>query len=370
MDFIDLRAQYEQIGEEIEAQVLSVLRSGRYILGPQGEQLEDSLAKFVGIEHAVACSSGTDALVLALMTYGVRPGDLVVTSPFTFYATAEAISLLGAVPVFADIDASTFNVSIDAFRNAVASALPSGRLAGAIGVDMFGLPAPYASLRAELPDNCFLIEDAAQSLGATLDGKVAGGLADMGCTSFFPSKPLGGYGDGGAVFTRSADQAETLRSLRMHGQGVQRYEHVAVGMNGRLDEVQAAILNVKLGVFERELEQRVAVAGWYLDELAKHQIPVTAPAISTSGRSAWAQFSVLAESTEARDQFVSRMADRGVPTAIHYPVPLHRQPVYEHLGYGQGSFPVAEDVCSRVFSIPMHPYLTHDAVKTVVRAML
>ena len=369
MDFIDLRAQYAELGSDIESAVLAVLRSGRYILGPEGERLERNLASLVDVPHVVACSSGTDALVLALMAEGVRPGDVVITSPFTFYATAEAINLVGATPAFVDIDADTFNIDPALVAAAAESAASRGRLVGAIGVDMFGLPAEYDRIRAALPSECFLIEDAAQSLGASTKDGAAGALASVGCTSFFPSKPLGGYGDGGAVFVRDADAAALMRSLRMHGQGTHRYEHVRVGMNGRLDEIQAAILNVKLSAFREEIERRQKIAQWYLESLTAYQIPVQAPSVPLGATSAWAQFSVRAKDEGARTVLIERLTEKGIPTAIHYPIPLHRQPVYASLGYGLGSFPVAEAVCGQVFSLPMHPYLSQETVTSIVQAM-
>jgi UDP-2-acetamido-2-deoxy-ribo-hexuluronate aminotransferase len=357
LDFIDLKAQQRLIYPALKERLARVLAHGQYILGPEVAELEARLAAYVGVKHAISCSSGTDALLMPLMAYGVGPGDAVFTTPFTFIATAEVIQLLGATPVFVDIDPRTFNLDPEALAAAMAGLGKSPQSAalrprGVIPVDLFGQPADYDRIN-ELAGRhgLFVLEDAAQSFGATLGGKRAGALAEVAATSFFPAKPLGAYGDAGAVFTDDDELAAALRSIRVHGQGSHRYENARIGINGRLDTMQAAVLLVKLDIFDQEVAARQQVARDYsqaLEDLV--QVPYLAP-----GRtSVWAQYSVLSDD---RTALMEKLQGAGIPTAIYYPRPLHLQGAFAHLGHRQGEFPVSERIAELIFSLPMHPYL-------------
>jgi UDP-2-acetamido-2-deoxy-ribo-hexuluronate aminotransferase len=372
MEFIDLAAQQQTIRDRIEMNIKGVLSHGRYIMGPEIKELEGKLAEFVGVGHAVACSSGTDALLLALMAYGVGQGDAIITSPFTFIATAEVISLLGATPVFVDIDPVTFNLDPKHLEEAI-QALTSGsggyplprreglplRPKGVIPVDLFGLPADYDRINSvSRNQGLFVVEDAAQSFGAQYEGKRACSLGDIGCTSFFPAKPLGCYGDGGMCFTSDKNLAETMRSLSVHGQGSNKYENVRIGINGRLDTFQAAVLLAKLEIFPKEISMRDDVARNYSELLSNWKAGVVVPRVPSGYNSVWAQYSVLAKDGNHRSQLQARLKEAGVPTAIYYPKPLHLQTAFRSLGYEPGDFPVSEGAASRIFSIPMHPYLS------------
>ena len=355
--FVDLKAQQQKIYGQILEKIQGVLAHGQYILGPEINELEERLATYVGVRHAITCSSGTDALLMALMAKGMGPGDAIFTTPFTFIATAEVIQLLGATPVFVDIDPRTYNLDPESLKDALINSEKKSQTAGLkprglIAVDLFGQPADYAQINALARKwGLFVIEDAAQSFGATYQGRRAGALAEVAATSFFPAKPLGCYGDGGAVFTDDDDLAAILKSIRNHGQGTDRYDNVRLGINGRLDTLQAAVLLPKLAIFDQELVARQEVAWRYhegLKDLVK--VPVVAPGCS----SAWAQYSV---ESEARAVIQARLAAAGVPTAIYYPKPLHLQGAFQGLGYGPGDFPVSEATAARIFSLPMHPYL-------------
>lgn len=371
--FIDLKAQYEKIGAEIEDGVLRVLRSGQYILGPEVDRLEAALADFVGVKHAISCASGTDALMITLMAMGIGPGDAVLTTPFTFMATAEAIALLGASPVFVDIDAATYNLDPEALEQTLSArkGISSDLVPKAIiAVDLFGLPADYAQINAVAARHgVAVIEDAAQSFGASLNGVSAGRLAPVGCTSFFPAKPLGGCGDGGALFTDDDDMAALFRSIRVHGQGEDRYDNVRLGLTGRLDAMQAAVLLPKLRIFPDELAARQHVAKQYKEELRAAGATVTLPAVPAGYESAWAQYSLLARDGDHRQRLIETLKQAGVPTMIYYPKPLHLQRAFAGLGHRPGDFPVAEDIASCIFSIPMHPYLDPETIRFIARTI-
>jgi UDP-2-acetamido-2-deoxy-ribo-hexuluronate aminotransferase len=357
LPFIDLQAQQRKIRDRIMEKMSVVLAHGQYILGPEVSELEERLAAYVGVRHAITCSSGTDALLMVLMAKGVGPGDAIFTTPFTFIATAGVVQLLGATPVFVDIDPTTYNINPEALQDALANFAKHSSTAGLkprgiIAVDLFGQPADYDRLNTLARDyGLFVLEDAAQSLGATYQGRRAGALAEAAATSFFPAKPLGGYGDGGAVFAADGDLAAILTSIRNHGQGTDRYGHVRLGINGRLDTLQAAILLAKLEIFDEEVAARQEIARRYHEGLRDIvKVPEVAPGCS----SAWAQYSV---ESEARGPIQSKLSEAGVPTAIYYPKPLHLQEVFRGLGYGPGDFPVSEAAAARIFSLPMHPYL-------------
>lgn len=377
MQFIDLAAQQRRIKQQIDERIQRVLAHGRYIMGPEVSELEEKLAGYVGTGHALGCASGTDALLLALMAYGVGPGDAIFTTPFTFFATAEVISLLGATPVLVDIDPATFNLDPERLKLALQALkagdpaihpLPYGRPVGSrelaalrprgvIPVDLFGLAADYDRIHAIVRDHDLLvIEDAAQSFGAEYRGKKAGGLGHIGCTSFFPAKPLGGYGEGGMCFTDNDHLQDTMRSLRVHGQGQSQYDHDRIGLNGRLDSLQAAVLLAKFEIFPEEVELRQQVAQRYTDLLASCS-GLRTPSIPPGYLSAWAQYSLLAENGDHRAAIQQKLKEAGIPTAIYYPKPLHLQTAFAALRYQLGDFPVSEDYATRIFSLPMHPYL-------------
>lgn len=357
ISFIDLKAQQQSIYPQILEKIQRVLSHGKYIMGPEVQELETKLAAYVGVKHAISCSSGTDALLMPLMAYGVGPGDAIFTTPFTFIATAEVIQLLGATPVFVDIDPRTFNIDPQALAEVVANLDHNPKTAnlrprGIIPVDLFGQPADYHSVNAiARKHKLFVLEDAAQSFGATYKGKRAGALADVAATSFFPAKPLGCYGDGGAIFTDDDDLAAMLKSIRVHGQGTHKYDNVRIGLNGRLDTLQAAILLAKLELFDQEVENRQKVARRYADALKD---VVQVPYVTPDRTSVWAQYSVLSDQRSVLQQ---KLKEGGVPTAVYYPLSLHQQGAFAHLGYRTGDFPVSEDASGRIFSLPMHPYL-------------
>jgi UDP-2-acetamido-2-deoxy-ribo-hexuluronate aminotransferase len=362
MEFIDLKRQYETIHPLIDRRIKTVLQHGQFIMGPEIKELEERLASYVGCKYCVSCSSGTDALLLALMAYGVTPGDAIFTTPFTFIATAEVICLLGATPIFVDIDPNTFNIDPQTLRGCIesiekgifrASGISKNiKPKGIITVDLFGLPAEYDQINQIAKQNkLFVLEDSAQSFGSIYKGKVAGNLTDIAATSFFPAKPLGCYGDGGAIFTNDEVLAKRVYSIREHGKGTHKYDNIRIGINGRLDTLQAAVLLSKLEIFDTELNKRQEVARHYSETLADI---VKVPYVPDGLKSAWAQYSVL---SDKRDQYINRLKEAGIPTAIYYPKPLHMQTAFSHLGHRQGDFPISEFISERIFSLPMHPYL-------------
>jgi dTDP-4-amino-4,6-dideoxygalactose transaminase len=371
MQFIDLAFQQKRIRTQLEKSIMGVLDHGQYIMGPEVKQLEQQLANYCGVKHAVSCASGTDALLIALMAYGVGPGDAVFTSPFTFIATAEVIQLLGATPVFVDIDPETFNLDPERLANAITAVnasnhdvhpLPkigNGALKpkAVIGVDLFGLPADYEAVnRVAAEHGMVVIEDAAQSFGAEMKGRRACSLAAVGCTSFFPAKPLGCYGDGGMCFTDDDRLSAVMDSVRVHGKGSDKYDNVRVGINGRMDTLQASIVLSKFSIFPEEVELRQEVAARYGRLLGGIE-GLAPPRVPAGYTSVWAQYSLLASSGDHRSRLQAALKEAGVPTAVYYPKPLHLQTAFAHLGYGDGAFPHSEDASRRIFSIPMHPYL-------------
>ncbi len=370
MQFIDLPTQQKIIKAKIDERIQDVLRHGQYIMGPEMVELENTLAEFTGVNFALSCSSGTDALLMALMALNVGPADAVFTTPFTFIATAEVISLLGATPIFVDIRADTFNLDTDKLREAIENfdmRYGSKKLKpkGIITVDLFGLPADYDEIDLIAKQHgLFVIEDAAQSFGAQYHGKKAGSFGDVACTSFFPAKPLGGYGDGGMCFTNKADLEQVMVSVRNHGQGDHRYENVRIGINGRLDTLQAAILLCKFEIFPQEIQLRQQVAKRYSDLLSETCLKT--PVVPEEMISAWAQYSILAENDNQRKMLVEKLNEFNIPTAVYYPKPLHLQKAFAPLGYTTGDFPVSEDCAKRIFSLPMHPYLKAEDQNRIV----
>lgn len=358
MDFIDLKTQYAGLKDGIDRRIQTVLDHGKFIMGPEIGELEEQLTGYVGAKHAITVSSGTDALQVAMMALGVRPGDEVVTTPFTFISTAETIALLGAKPVFVDIDPATYNIDPAAIEAAV-----TGKTRAIMPVSLYGQCAAMDTIneiaaRHGLP----VIEDAAQSFGATYNGKKSCGLTTIGCASFFPAKPLGCYGDGGACFTDDDALAARMRQIRVHGQD-RRYNHPLIGLNARMDTLQAAILIEKLAAFPDEVEARTRIGAQYTQRL--EDIVIT-PAIAPECIHVYAQYTVQVDDREA---VRSAMNEKGIPTAVHYPIPLHRQPALSYLGLGEGSFPMAEKMSARVLSLPMHPYLKDDQIERVAGAL-
>ena len=363
MQFIDLKAQYRSIQANVDARIHAVLEHGQYILGPEVTELERKLAERVGVAHAISCSSGTDALLLALMALGVGAGNEVITTPFTFFATGEMIALLGAVPVMVDIEPDTYNID-----PALIEAAITPRTRAIMPVSLYGQPAAMDEINAIAARHGLpVIEDAAQSFGGTYKGRQSCGLSTIGCTSFFPSKPLGAYGDGGACFTDDDALALAMHQLRNHGQQ-QRYQHARIGINGRLDTIQAAILLAKLEIFDAELAARDHAAQGYANALADAAAAglVRTPLLRDGNTSPWAQYTIEVEDREA---VVAALQAEGVPTAVHYPVPMHRQPVFAGLGIAAGTLPHAERAAARVLSLPMHPYLHATEIEFVAAAV-
>jgi dTDP-4-amino-4,6-dideoxygalactose transaminase len=380
MLFIDLETQQKRIRQDIEKRIHRVLDHGRYIMGPEIAELERTLADYAGVKHGIGCASGTDALLMALMAYQIKPGDAVLTTPFTFIATAEVIQLLGATPVFVDIDRHSFNMDPMLLEKAI-MAINTDQNAeyplptiqgqeltpkGIIAVDLFGLPADYAAINTVAKQNdLFVIEDAAQSFGAEYFGQKACSLADIGCTSFFPAKPLGGYGDGGMCFTDDDRLADVMRSVRIHGQGDDKYNNIRIGINGRLDTLQAAVLLAKFDIFQEEVELRNQVADRY-SNILKEIKGLSEPTIEKEYRSVWAQYSLLADTAEQRAFFQQALKKEDIPTAIYYPKPLHLQTAFRALGYKKGDFPESERCAQTIFSLPMHPYLSEATQSQIV----
>ncbi|MGZ3411891.1 MAG: DegT/DnrJ/EryC1/StrS family aminotransferase [Xanthobacteraceae bacterium] len=369
--FIDLSAQRRRLGRQIDDAIARVTEHCQFILGPEVKALEAELAAFGNARHAISCASGTDALSLVLMAKNIGPGDAVICPSFTFCATAEVAVLLGATPVFADVEEDTFNIDIDSAERAIATAKGKGLKPKAIvPVDLFGLPADHDSI-AEIAEaeELFVLDDAAQAFGATYKGRRLGALADATATSFFPAKPLGCYGDGGAVLTNDDALAETLRSLRVHGQGTDKYDNVRIGLTGRLDTIQAAILIEKLKIFPEEIIARQQVADRYARALG--DVAVT-PSVPDGYTSVWAQYTIRVKAG-TRDGLAETLKRSGVPTAIYYPKPLNRQTAYKHFPVATGGLPISEKLADEVISLPMHPYLdepTQDRIVEAVRQAL
>ncbi len=377
MQFIDLKSQYALLKEQIDANIHKVLDHGQYVMGPEILALESQLAKYTGTKHCISCSSGTDALVMALMAHNIGKGDVVITTPFTFIATAEAIKFVGATPLFVDIDIETFNLSpkllelalkeISENKQTIHSKVCTdiAQIKAIISVDLFGLPAAADEINKTAKNfGLVVIEDAAQGFGGSIDGVKAGSLSDIGCTSFFPAKPLGCYGDGGAIFTDSDDIAEKLRSIRVHGQGIDKYQNVRLGLTGRLDTIQAAVLLPKLEIFDSEVEQRQNVAKLYSSNLSNVD-GLTIPVVTEGYTSAWAQYTLMARDDSHRNQIMEHLKSNDIPVAVYYPIPLHEQKVFETLGYSSDDFKVSSSAANRVFSLPMHPYLEPKDIITI-----
>lgn len=357
MEFIDLKAQYSSIKDDVLKRIEAVLEHGHYILGPEVNELEQRLASYVNRKHCISCANGTDALLMALMALGVGRGDAVFTTTFTFIATAEVIALLGATPVFVDINERSFNIDPENLAEQIAKIKSESKLTpkAIIAVDLFGLPAEYDQIEKIAEENgLFLVEDGAQGFGGVYNGKRACSFGDISATSFFPAKPLGCYGDGGAVFTDDDILAEKLRSIRVHGKGTDKYDNIRLGLNGRLDTLQAAVLLSKIEIFDNELSRKQKVAEYYNDNLDNSLVK---PEIPGNAKSAWAQYSLC---SSKRDRIMGALKQKKIPSMVYYPKPLHLQTAFSFLGHKEGDFPVAERVSRIIFSLPMHAYLTEE----------
>jgi dTDP-4-amino-4,6-dideoxygalactose transaminase len=366
--FIDLASQQARIRDKIDHNLATVLDHGAYIMGPEVLAIEARLAKNADAKHCISCSSGTDALILALLAQGLRPGQGVIVPSFTFAASAEVMPVLGAIPVFSEVDPTTFNLDPACLGAAVEAAqAASVEVVGIIGVGLFGQPADYTAIGAFAAEHgLWVIDDAAQSFGASWNNVPVGQLGDLTCTSFFPAKPLGCYGDGGAVFTNDDDKAEIMRSCRIHGMGKTRYENIRIGMTARLDTMQAAILDAKLDIFEDEMTRRQQVADRYAALLGDL---VETPVLAAAATSSWAQYTVKLPDGADRDHIATVMRAHDVPTAVYYPVPMHQQPPYRHFPVAGGDLKVTSDLCSRVLALPMHPYLEDETQQRIAAAL-
>mgnify|MGYP001430618546 CR=1 FL=1 len=356
MDFIDLSTQQKIIREKIEKRIAAVLNHGQYIQGPEVFELEKKLRSYVDVKHCISCSSGTDALIIPLMAKGIGPGDAVLTTAFSYIATAEVIALLGATPIFCDIYPQTFNLDPNGLEEAYNKAVLEGLKPKAIiSVDLFGLPARYRLIdEFAKSKNLFLLEDAAQGFGGKIGKQKACTFGDVSSTSFFPAKPLGAYGDGGAIFTNDNKLAEKMKSIRVHGEGKDKYDNIRPGLNGRLDTIQAAILIEKLAIFESELIMRSKIAKRYTNNLNSNFI---SPYIPKNYFSSWAQYSILLKNEKARDYLINLLNENRIPSMIYYRTPLHLQKVFKYLNYKKGDLPTSEKTANIVLSLPMHPYL-------------
>ncbi|MDC0265901.1 DegT/DnrJ/EryC1/StrS family aminotransferase [Mariniblastus sp.] len=376
LPFIDLATQQARIRPQIDAAIARVLDHGKYIMGPEVAQLENELCEFVGSKHCITVSNGTDALIASLMALEFGPGDAVITTPFTFFATVEAIMSVGATPVFADIDPHTFNVCPDEIVKAIVKTKQDGRLRlrAIMTVDLFGLCADYESInQIAKQNNLLVIQDAAQAFGAsTSDGRRAPTHGLVGTTSFFPAKPFGCYGDGGAVFTDDDELAETIRSIRVHGKGADKYDNIRVGQNCRLSTMQAAILLEKLKIYQSELDARETVAAMYsqhferLNEQQNHDATIGVPQTPEDSQSAWAQYTLRLKN---REQIAAQLKKHGIPTTVYYRTPSHLLGACRKLGYETGDFPNAELAANEVLSLPFHPYMNKETISIVLTSL-
>jgi dTDP-4-amino-4,6-dideoxygalactose transaminase len=368
-EFIDLKRQYQALSRDIEAGLKNVMENARFIGGPEVMKFEEALAEYAGVAEVIGCANGTSSMEMVLMALNVGPGDAVFCPSFTFIATAEVVTLRGACPIFVDIDPLTYNMDPADLEAKIEAVQKEGKYCprGIIPVDLFGLPADYEAIEPiAAKHGLFVLEDAAQGFGGRLNQTRAGAFGLVGSTSFFPAKPLGCYGDGGALLTNDKELAAALRSLRAHGAGGHKYEHVRIGQNSRLDTVQAAILLVKLKAFPKELDERQRVAQGYTRRL---QDSLVTPTVPDHYYSSWAQYTVRV-AADRREAVQNALKAAGVPTAIYYPKPLHLQPAFAHLGGRAGDLPHSEKACAEVFSLPMHPYLTDAEVGQICDTVL
>jgi dTDP-4-amino-4,6-dideoxygalactose transaminase len=363
MEFRDLKKQYQALQSEIDKSLLDAVASGAFIMGKQVKELETSLASYVGVKHSISCANGTDALTLGLKVWNIKVGDAVFVPDFTFFASAEVVSLEGATPVFVDVDVDTFNMDPDALEKAIINTINEGKLIPKviITVDLFGLPANYPAIR-KIADkyNLYILEDGAQGFGGSLDGKRSCSFGDISTTSFFPAKPLGCYGDGGAVFTDNNEWAVIIDSLRVHGKGSFKYDNVRIGVNSRLDTLQAAILIPKLKAFKEfeldNINEAAVLYSEYLDNIVKR------PLIPSGYISSWAQYTITLKNKEQRDGLQNYLKEHGIPSMVYYPKPMHDQTAYKELNYPKGSSPTTEMLTDCVLSLPIHPYISKNEI--------
>lgn len=366
MQFRDLKMQYDSIKEKMDKAIFEVIEKGNFISGIQVQELEEKLAEFVGVKHCITCANGTDALSLALMTWGIGPGDAVFVPDFTFFSSGEVVSFAGATPVFVDVEKDTFNISPQSLEKAIHKVAKDKKLTPRVivAVDLFGQPANYPAIKkiAE-KNNLLILEDGAQGFGGKIGDKRACSFGDISTTSFFPAKPLGCYGDGGAVFTNSDEWAELLRSLRIHGKGSNKYDNVRIGMNSRLDTLQAAVLQAKLSQFEKfELDSINRVADNYTRVLKD---VVITPTIKEGFYSSWAQYSILLETEEKRNGLQDYLKKQDIPSMIYYPKPMHMQQAFERNAVVGDECLNTIDLCKRVLALPLHPYMNEEMVRTI-----
>ncbi|MFQ7102124.1 MAG: DegT/DnrJ/EryC1/StrS family aminotransferase [Anaerovoracaceae bacterium] len=370
MQFRDLKQQYQVLKKDIDAAMVEVAANCNFINGQQVKDLEKELADYVGVKHCITCGNGTDALTMAMMAWGIGKGDAVFVPDFTFFSSGEIVSHAGAIPVFVDVDLDTFNISVEALEQAVEKVIAEGKLApkAVVAVDLFGLPADFAGVR-NVADKYGLkvLEDGAQGFGGNIAGKRACSFGDISTTSFFPAKPLGCYGDGGAVFTDDDEIADILESIRVHGKGEMKYDNVRIGLNSRLDTIQAAILSIKLKAFDQyELVDVNKVAEKYTEGLAPLKGKVKTPVIPENFYSSWAQYTIQLEDRATRDKLQSELKAAGIPSMVYYPKPMHRQEAFVGYEYDDADFPNTIKLCDTVLSLPMHPYLKDEDIEAVV----
>jgi len=359
IDFANLKYQYKLYKDELDTAIHNVLDKSNYIMGEEVTQLEKNLENFTGAKYAITCSSGTDALLMAMMALGIKAGDEVITTPFTFIATAETIALMGAVPVFVDIDEKTYNIDASKIEEKITS-----KTKAIMPVSLYGQPADMDNIQDIANKyNLKIIIDGAQSFGSTFNGKTDSNLGDISTTSFFPAKPLGCFGDGGAIFTNDEALATKMKSLRVHGQS-KRYYHKYIGMGGRMDTIQCAIVNVKLKYYEKDLALRQEVANKYNSKLSIHNSKLVLPFVEEGRTSAFAQYSVRVKN---RDDVQAKLKEFGIPTAVHYPMPLHLQECFKYLNYKKGDFPISEIVSNEIMSLPMNPYVNDKEIKYIAK---
>ncbi len=368
MQFIDLKTQQNLIREKIDQRIKKVLDHGQYIMGPEIDELEEKLSNYIGVKHCISCSSGTDALLIPLVAMGIGPGDAVITTPFTYIATVEVIAILGATPIFCDIYDRTFNINPSGLEEAYNDALSKNLNPKAIiPVDLFGLPARYRLIEEFANEkNLLILEDAAQGFGGRIGDKLAGSYGDVAATSFFPAKPLGCYGDGGAIFTNNDELAEKMKSIRVHGGGKDKYENDRIGINGRLDSIQAAILLEKIEIFDDELKKREKVAEYYTQNI--HKMFIT-PLVPSKYLSSWAQYSILIPGTLDRGKVIDNLSREGIPSMVYYKIPVHLQEGYKKYGFSKGDMQISEDISDRILSLPMHPYLNKDEQNHIINSL-
>ena len=366
MQFLDLKTQQIRIRKSLEKRFNDIMDHGAYIMGPEIDELEEKLADYCGVKHAISCSSGTDALLIPLMSWNIGPGDAVFTTPFTYVATAEVISLLGATPVFVDVYESTFNIDCEKLEIAIQETIEKSSLTpkAIIPVDLFGVPARYRLIGSIAEKyNLKVIEDGAQSFGGSIAGEKAGSFGDVAATSFYPAKPLGCYGDGGAIFTNNNDLADQCKAIRIHGTSSDKYNSEIVGMNGRLDSMQAAVLIEKMTIFDEELEMRNKVSNYYRQFLNNAQY------LPKNYNSAHALFSITLGSNKEREEIIQRLALNNIPSVVYYKYPIHLMKGFAYLGYKIGDFPVSEQLSQTIVSLPMHPYLHEKEIDQVIESI-